>query len=54
MAKPIKLVSEISDPDEIKAFLEYMNRPATKEEIAFMESAREVYKNTKVIGRKKR
>jgi len=53
MAKPIKLVSEINDPDEIEAFLEYMNRPRTEKEKAIMEEAREIYKNTEVIGRKK-
>jgi len=53
MAWRLKLVNEITDPDEVKAFLEYMNRPRTKKEKEFMESAREIYKNTPVIGRKK-
>jgi len=53
MARPIKLVDEITNSDEIKAFLEYMERPATEKEIEFMRSAREIYKNTKVdYGRK--
>jgi len=54
MARPMKLVHEITDPDEIKAFLEYIERPATEKEIEFMKSAREIYKNTKVIDRRKR
>ena len=53
MAKPIKLVDEITDPDDIKAFLEYMERPATEEEKLKMNRAREVYRNTEVIGRNK-
>ena len=52
MAKPIKLVSEINDPDEIKAFLEYMERPATEEEKALGERARKIYKTTKIRKRK--
>ena len=53
MAKPIKLVTEISNLEEIKDFLEYMNRPRTKKEKAIMEEAREIYRNTEIMGRKK-
>ena len=54
MARTIKLVDEIADPDAIDALIEYMNRPATEEEKAMIEEAREIYKNTEVIIKDRR
>jgi len=53
MAKPLKLVTELTDPEEIEDFLAYMNRPRTEKEKAIMEEARYIYKHMKVTGRKK-
>ena len=49
MARPIEPTPDIETEEELEAFLEYMNRPPTKEEIEMGKKAREVYKNAKII-----
>jgi len=48
MARPIPPTPDIETEEELKAFLEYMNRGPTKEEIEKGKRAREIYKNTKL------
>ena len=49
MARPIPPTPDIETEEELKAFLEYMNRPPTKEEIKMVKEAEEIYKNTKLV-----
>lgn len=49
MTRPIEPTHDIETEEELEAFLEYMNRPPTKEEIERGKKAREVYKNTKLV-----
>ena len=49
MARPIAPTPDIETEEELKAFIEYSNRPPTKEEIEKGKRADEIYKNTKVI-----
>lgn len=49
MARPIPPTPDIETEEELKAFLEYINRPSTKEEREMFKKAKEIYANTKVI-----
>lgn len=48
MARPIAPTPDIETEEELEAFLEYMNRPPTKEEIESGKEAIKIYKNTKM------
>jgi len=48
MARPIPPTPDIETEEDLKAFLEYSNRPSTKEELEKFKKAREIYKNTKI------
>lgn len=49
MAKPIPPTPDIETEEDLKVFIENMNRPPTKKEIQMGKEADEIYKNTKVI-----
>ena len=49
MARPIAPTPDIETEEDLKVFIENMNRPPTKEEIQMGKEADEIYKNTKVI-----
>ena len=49
MARPIPPTPDIETEEELEAFLEYMNRPPTKEEIEMGKEADEIFKNTKLV-----
>jgi len=48
MARPIPPTPDIETEEELKAFLEYSNRPRTEEEKQLFKEAKEIYKNTKM------
>ena len=47
MARLIPPTLDIETEEDSKAFLEYINRPCTKEEKQLFKEAKEIYKNTK-------
>ena len=49
MARPIPPTPDIETEEELKAFLEYTNRPPTKKEIKRGKRANEIFKNTKLV-----
>lgn len=49
MAKPIPPTPDIETEEELKVFIEYMNRPPTKDEIKKGKRAKEIFKNIKLI-----
>lgn len=49
MARPIPPTPDIETEEDLKVFIEYMNRPPTKEEIEKGKRARKIYKNTKLV-----
>ncbi|MBQ6444380.1 MAG: hypothetical protein IJJ11_06865 [Methanosphaera sp.] len=48
MARPIPPTPDIETEEELEAFLEYMNKPRTKEEKEFLKKSREIYAKTKM------
>ena len=48
MARPIPPTPDIETEEELEAFLEYMNREPTKEEIEMGKEAINIYKKTKI------
>ena len=49
MARPIAPTPDIETEEDLKVFIENMNRPPTKEEIERGKRAREIFKNTKFV-----
>jgi hypothetical protein len=48
MARPIPPTPDIETEEDLKAFLEYSNRPSTKKELEFLKKSREIFKKTKI------
>ena len=47
MAGPIAPTADIETEEELEAFLEYSNRPRTKEELEKFKRARQLYASAK-------